>query len=99
MASLIILYWRDIPAQIIAKAGRSSAKRELSKRFIEAIDRCAMRTQASASADYLDEWRRGDPVPCGDHLEAEAGAALARLEAAFDDARLKRLVEAGGRDE
>ena len=99
MASLTILYWRDIPAQIIAKAGRSSARRELPRRFIETIDRCAMRTKASASADYLEEWRRGDPVPCGDDLEAEAGAALARLEAEFDDARLKRLVKSGGRDE
>ena len=99
MASLTILYWRDIPAQIIAKAGRSSARRELSRRFIETIDSCAMRTNASASSDYLEEWRRGDPVPCGDDLEAEAGAALARLEAEFDDARLKRLVKSGGRDE
>ena len=99
MASLIILYWRDIPAQIIARAGRTSAKRELSKRFIEAIDRCAMHTKATASEDYLDEWRRGDPMPCGDDLQAEAAAAMARIETAFDDARLKRLVEAGGRDE
>ena len=29
MASLTILYWRDIPSQVIAKAGRAMAKREL----------------------------------------------------------------------
>ena len=96
MASLTILYWRDIPAQIIVKAGRSAAKRELPKRFIEAIDMCAMRTKASAAEDYLDQWRRGEPVTCGDDLEAEADAAMARIEAEYDAGRLKRLVAAGG---
>ena len=28
MAQLTIVYWRDIPAQVIVKAGRRSAKRE-----------------------------------------------------------------------
>ena len=27
MATLTIVYWRDIPAQVIAKAGRTTAKR------------------------------------------------------------------------
>ena len=97
MASLTILYWRDIPAQIIVKAGRKAAKRELPSRFIEAIDRCAMRTNASAGQDYLDQWRRGEPTECGDDLEAEADAVLARLEAEFDEARLKLLAASGGR--
>ena len=30
MASLTIVYWRDIPSQVIVKSGRSAAKRELS---------------------------------------------------------------------
>lgn len=97
MPSLIILYWRDIPAQVIVKAGRTSAKRELSKRFIEAIDRCAMRSKATDSTDYLDEWRRGDPVPCSDDLEAEATAAAAKLEVEYDAARLKTLIDQQGR--
>ena len=37
-ANLIIVYWRDIPAQVIVKKGRTSAKRELTLRFTEAID-------------------------------------------------------------
>ena len=45
MASLTILYWRDIPSQVIVKAGRKSAKRELSERFIRAIDAAAMRAR------------------------------------------------------
>ena len=39
LAERIIVYWRDIPAQVIVKAGRRSvAKRELPVRFMQAID-------------------------------------------------------------
>ena len=70
MASLIILYWRDIPSQVIVKAGRTAAKRELSERFIRAIDAAAMHAGAKSADAYLDDWRRGEPIPCGDDLEA-----------------------------
>jgi hypothetical protein len=97
MAQLTIVYWRDIPAQVIAKAGRSAAKRELPKRFIEAIDMAAMRSGASQTDAYLADWRRADPVPCGDDLEAAADAAAARIEAEYDPERIKALVANGGR--
>lgn len=97
MADLIILSWRDIPAQVLVKQGRKSAKRELSKRFIEAIDRCAMRNGAVDTDAYLEEWQRSAPVPCGDDLEAEAEAAAGRLELHYDAEALKALVAAGGR--
>ena len=99
MADLTIVYWRDIPAQIIVKKGRQSAKRELPLRFTEAIDMCAMRTGASATGDYLEEWRKADPIPVGDDLEAEADKALAALEAEFDHDRLVALVKAGGKQD
>jgi hypothetical protein len=96
MAELVVLSWRDIPAQVIAKAGRKSAKRELSKRFIEAIDMAAMRTGARDEDSYLAGWKRGEPVACGEDLDAAADAAAARLETEYDDARLKALVASGG---
>ncbi len=99
MAQLTIVYWRDIPAQVIVKAGRTAAKRELSRRFIEAIDMAAMRTGAAATDDYLADWRRADPVPCGDDLEAEADRVAAELEADYDPARIKELIANGGRAE
>ncbi|HMB74838.1 MAG TPA: virulence factor [Kiloniellaceae bacterium] len=99
MAKLTVVYWRDIPAQVIVKAGRQNAKRQLTERFEKAIDRAAMRAKLRDTDSYLAEWRRGDPVDCGDDLEAEAAAAAARLEADFDDARLSALVAAGGLDD
>lgn len=98
MANRIVVYWRDIPAQVIIKKGRITAKRELSLRFTEAIDMCAMRTGAAETDDYLAEWRRADPVEVSDDLEAEADKAAAELEAAYDKERLVALVKGGGRE-
>ncbi|WP_425087866.1 virulence factor [Stappia sp.] len=96
MAQKTIVYWRDIPAQVLVKAGRKTARRELPARFIQAIDRCAMSIGAKDSDAYLAEWRRGDPESVGDDLEAEADAALQQLEADYTPERLKALVTAGG---
>lgn len=98
MAERIIVYWRDIPAQVIVRQGRRAEKRELSKRFIEAIDRCAMRTGAKDSDAYLADWRKAAPEACDGDLAAEADALAAALEQTYDDARLRDLVEAEGRE-
>ena len=99
MADLIVVYWRDIPAQVIVKKGRQSARRELSLRFTEAIDMCAMRTGARDTDAYLAYWRKAAPVPVSDELDAEADRAAAALEAEYDRERLVALVKAGGRND
>jgi hypothetical protein len=96
MADRIIVYWRDIPAQVIVKSGRKAAKRELPERFVQAIDACAMRVGAQDTDAYLAEWRRGAPQPCGDDLEAEAQAALQGLESDYGRDRVRQLVDNGG---
>lgn len=98
MADLVVVYWRDIPAQIIVKKGRANAKRELPLRFTEAIDMCAMRTGAGDTDAYLAEWRRGAPVAVGDDLEAEADKAMADIDTAYSRERLVALVNSGGVD-
>ena len=98
MADLIIVYWRDIPAQVIVRKGRQNARRELSLRFTEAIDMCAMRSGASETDAYLAEWRKADPVPVGDDLEAEADKATADIEQRYPRERLVALVQSGGKD-
>lgn len=98
MSRITILYWRDIPAQVIAKQGRKTAKQVLPDRFEKAIDRAAMRSRHRDFDAYLAEWRRGEPAPCGDDLEAAVAAAVARLEEDYDDKRLAALVKVGGRE-
>lgn len=96
MADLVVVYWRDIPAQVIVKQGRNSAKRELPLRFTEAIDMAAMRTGAGETDAYLAEWRKADPIPVGDDLEAEADKALHAIDNRYDRDALVALVKAGG---
>ena len=96
MASLIIISWREIPAQVIVKRGRETAKVQLSARFQEAVDRAAMRAGKGTSDAYLADWKRSDPRPCGEDLQAEAAAEAARIEARFSDENLEKLVRAKG---
>lgn len=98
MAQKIIVYWRDIPAQILVKKGRKSARRELPAAFMETIDACAMRVGAKDSDAYMAEWRRADPVEVSDDLETEADTALSDLIATYPKDRLKELLSAGGKD-
>ena len=62
MAQIVTLYWRDIPAQVVAEDGRGrkrqQAKIELSRRFALAIDEAAMRGGAESTDDYLADWRK-----------------------------------------
>jgi len=99
MAKLIVISWRDVPAQVLVKAGRETAKVQLSHRFQEAVDRAAMRAGKASSGDYLADWKRSDPRACGDDLQAEANAEAARIEALYSDEDLLRIIRAHGIDE
>ena len=96
MAQLTVVYWRDIPAQVIVKKGRDAAKVQLNERFEKAIDRAAMKAKLRDTDSYLNEWRRAAPVDVSDDLQVEASKAAAELETEFDDAKLDVLVDAGG---
>ncbi|MDM8348844.1 virulence factor [Pseudomonas sp. sp1636] len=96
MAKLIIVSWRDIPAQVIVKQGRESARLQLSQRFQEAVDRAAMRAGKGGSDAYLADWKRSEPVACGDDLQAAAEAEAARIEHCFSDDDLDRLIRNKG---
>ncbi len=97
MSSVTVVYWRDIPAQVIAGKGRRAAKVQLSERFEQAIDRAAMRSGAAGTDDYLADWRK---VPEDvEAAEAEAAEVRARqLEAEWTPDRLKSVALAGGRE-
>ena len=58
MASLTVIWWRDIPAQVIAKDRRQTHKLVLHPRFQVAIDRAAMKAGMKQFDDYIEQWRR-----------------------------------------
>lgn len=96
MPEVTVVYWRDIPAQVIVGKGRSGSKVQLSERFEQAIDRCAMKIGARDTDSYLAEWRKATPYTVeGDQADV-AKTEAARLEAEFDASRLKALIDADG---
>lgn len=99
MAKLIVISWRDVPAQVLVKQGRETAKVQLSHRFQEAVDRAAMRAGKASSGDYLADWKRSEPRRCGEDLQAEAEAEAKRIEERYTDEDLLRLIRAKGVDE
>jgi hypothetical protein len=98
MANLIITLWRDIPSAVSVKIGRKEEKRMLDNRFMEAIDMAAMRVGATNSDDYLNDWRRAEPIVVGDDLAAEADKAKTDLESRYTQERIKQLIGNGGRE-
>ncbi len=95
MPELIKIYWRDIPSQVTAKAGRKTAKVMLPSRFQEAIDRAAMRAGKGSSDAYMEDWRR-ERSPCSDQLQQEAEQAAAALVESFDEQTLEALTKVKG---
>ena len=96
MAKLICIYWRDIPAQVVGRAGRKGGvKKELESRFATAIDRAAMRAGRGSSDAYLEDWRRESEDVDGD-LEELVNTRVRELESQFDEVTLEALVKAGG---
>jgi len=96
MPQLTIVYWRDIPAQVIVGQGRRAAKRPLTERFEQAIDRCAMKVGARDTDAYLAEWRRGEPIEIEGEPDEIATAEAARIERDYDAARLRELIAQDG---
>jgi len=96
MAKLISIYWRDIPAQVVGRAGRKNGfKKELDPRFAMAIDRAAMRAGRGSSDAYLEDWRRESEEVEGD-LETLVNERVTYLESQFEADFLEALVKAGG---
>jgi hypothetical protein len=96
MPEVTIVYWRDIPAQVIVGKGRRGAKRPLPERFEQAIDRAAMKVGAAETDAYLAEWRKADPFTVEGDPDAVADAERARLDAEYDTARIKALIDNDG---
>jgi len=96
MPDVTIVYWRDIPAQVIVGKGRRGAKRQLEERFEQAIDRAAMKVNARDSDAYLAEWRKAVPYTVeGDPADVVEAEAL-RLETEYDGDRIKALIANNG---
>jgi Virulence factor len=96
MVEVVVVFWRDIPAQVIVGKGRSGAKRKLTERFEQAIDRCAMKIGAKDADAYLAEWRKAPPYTVDGDQDEVADQVTAQIESDYDTERLKTLINAEG---
>ena len=97
-AELTVISWRDLPAQVNAKAGRTVERVELPPQFQTAIDRAAMNAGLIGSDEYLEQWHRSTR-PCGDDLHAEVTAERDRLVSAYSSDRLAGIVDNLGNEQ
>jgi Virulence factor len=97
VATMTVIWWRDIPAQVTAREGRRQSKIVLHPRFQVAIDKAASRAGKRAYNDYIEEWRRTQRR-CGDDIDKEVAAEAEHLEADYDKHRLAMLIQSGGVD-
>ena len=96
MPEVTIVYWRDIPAQVIVGKGRRATKVQLPERFEQAIDRCAMKVGAKDADAYLSEWRKAPPYTIDGDPQEVATAEAARLEADHDGEKIRALIANDG---
>ena len=96
MPDVTIVYWRDIPAQVIVGKGRRGSKIQLTERFEQAIDRVAMRTGAAETDAYLAEWRKAAPYQIDGNQDDIAKSEAARLEVEYHGDRIKLLINNDG---
>jgi Virulence factor len=95
MAKLTVVYWQDIPSQVIAQEGRTRHNVQLSQRFQEAIDSAAMFAGKTEAGAYMDHWRKAISE-CGENLQEEAEKKAQELEAAFTGEQLRQLIKSKG---
>ena len=97
MVKKTIIYWRDIPSQVVVQRGRKREKTLLSTRFQEAIDRAAMRAGKGSSNAYLEEWRReSSSLDSTDGLRDIADREARQFEEKFSDDQLLQLIRNHG---
>lgn len=92
---LVVIYWRDIPAQVNAQEGRDRHQVVLSGKFQRAIDRAKRKANIYTAEEDVAQWRR-ESRPIDGDLAAEAASAASAIEREYRRDRLGLLAYYGG---
>ena len=96
MADVVIVYWRDIPAQVIVGKGRKASKIQLPERFEQAIDRAAMKIGAEDTDSYLAEWRKAESYSVNGEPDLIAQSEATRIDTEYTKQKIKQLIDNDG---
>lgn len=92
---VVVIMWRDIPAQVNGQAGRNRHQVLLPTKFQRAIDRAKRKASIHTAAEDVAQWRRVSSPADGDPA-TEAAAVADRLDSEYSEARLGRIAYNGG---
>ena len=92
---VIVIMWRDIPAQVNAQMGRERKQVQLAEKFQRAIDRAKRKAHIYTAEEDIAQWRRVSLPLVGDMTEA-AQREADRLDSEYSRERLGKLAFAGG---
>ena len=98
MAKLKIVYWNDIPGQVVVREGGRSTRLRLSPRFMQAIERAAYRLKKLDKNALFDPWHDVEQPFDGD-IQEQAKNLVVQLEEQYSEAVLDKLIRASGKDE
>ena len=98
MAQLKIVYWRDIPGQVVYREGRRSTRLRLSPRFSRAIERAAYRLKKKQQDALFEPWH-DVAQPFSGSVREQAAELVRQLEEHYTEEVLDNLVRASGIDE
>jgi hypothetical protein len=84
MATYRVLYWQEVPSQIVAVDDDGEVRVQLPQKFLDRIDAVAVARGLSGSDDYLDQWNWSDDEDRDGSAADVAQALIAEFEANAD---------------
>ena len=99
MGQLKIVYWRDIPGQVVIRDGGRSKRLRLPTRFMRAIERAAYRLKKQQQDALFEPWHDVAQPLDGDDIGSQAQRLMQQLDAHYTDEVLETLIRASGIDE
>lgn len=98
MAQLKIVYWRDIPGQVVIREGRRSTRLRLPGRFMQAIERAAYRLKKKQQDALFEPWHDVTQPLDGADIRIQARRLVQQLESHYTEEVLETLIRASGVD-
>jgi hypothetical protein len=92
---LTVIFWRDIPAQVKARAGGVRASARLPDRFMTSVDAAATKAGKTSDDDYIGEWRE-ESRACGQDLQMEVDREADNIAETYPSDVIKTYIRNGG---
>lgn len=97
MAQLKIVYWRDIPGQVVVRQGGRSTRLRLSLRFMKAIERAGYRLKKKQQDALFEPWHDVTQSFNG-NVREQAQQLVQQLEEQYTEEVLEVLIRDSGID-